>query len=214
MKNTLVGIPVLYNGSVCLQSFKSVIEEADLLIVDNGADEDVKQAIAQMGSYNDITHRVSLIRNDKNKYVTFAWNQILGAFLDNSCPYEYLVIMNSDLIMQPGWSKSLENNVWCIVNGGAYKVDTEVFEGIAGVFINFNKEMARLVYPLPESLKIWYNDTFIEKKFKKSGYKMIVKAGLLADHVHGGSVTVRQLPEFQEIIKQDMIEWETIKHTI
>jgi len=43
---------------------------------------------------------------------------------------------------------------------------------------------------------------------------MIVKAGLKANHVHGGSVTVRHLPEFQEVIQQDMIEWETIKHTI
>lgn len=214
MKNILVGIPVLYNGAVCLQAFKSVIEEADLLIVDNGSDADVKEAVNQMHSYNDGCIRVGLIRNTKNEYVTYAWNQLLASFLDNNCPYEQLVIMNSDLIMRTGWSKYLEDNVWCIVNGGAYNADTEVFEGIAGTFINFNKEMAKLVYPIPESLKIWYGDTFIEKKFKKAGYKMIVKSGLLADHVHGGSVTVRQLPEFQEVIQQDAVEWERIKHTI
>jgi len=214
MKRVLVGIPVLYNGAVCLQAFKSVIDEADLLIVDNGAEADVKEAINQIHVYNNGCIRVGLIRNAKNEYVTHAWNQILGAFLDENCPYEQLVIMNSDLIMQPGWSKYLEDNVWCIVNGGHYSVDTEVFEGIAGVFINFNKAMARLVYPLPEKLKIWFGDTYIEKKFKNAGYKMIVKAGLKANHVHGGSVTVRHLPEFQEVIQQDMIEWETIKHTI
>lgn len=212
MKKILVGIPVLYNGSVCLKAFKSVIDEADLLIIDNGSDADVKEVINKMLSEYQFTTRVNVIPYSKNIYVNPAWSVILEYFLESE--YEQLVIINSDLIVQPGWSKYLEDNVWCIVNGGTYSVDTEVFEGIAGVFINFNKEMARLVYPLPESLKIWYGDTFIEKKFKKAGYKMIVKAGLLADHVHGGIVTVGQLPEFQEIIKQDMIEWETIKYTI
>lgn len=210
----LVGIPVLYNGSVCLQAFKSIIEEADLLIVDNGAEQDVKEAINQMSSYNNGRIRVGLIRNEKNEYVTAAWNALLGAFLDSNCPHDQLVIMNSDLIMNPGWSKYLENNVWCIVNGGNYKIDTEVFEGIAGVFINFNKAMARLVYPIPKAIKIWYGDTWFEYKFRKYGYKMIVKAGLTGEHVHGGSITVRRLPEFQEIIQQDMIAWKEIEKTI
>ena len=212
MNNILVGIPALYAGDVCLRAFKSVIDEADLLIIDNGSAPDVKEAINKILHDYQFTTRVNVIPFSKNIYVNPAWSVILEYFLESD--YEHLVIMNSDLILYPGWSKYLEDNVWCIVNGGSYKVDTEVFEGIAGVFINFNKEMARLVYPLPAALKIWYGDTYIEKKFAKAGIKMIVKAGLLADHVHGGSVTVRGLPEFQDVIKQDMIEWETIKHTI
>lgn len=203
----LVGIPVLYYPEICKKAIDSVINEADVLIINNSQDIEMRRMFIQYDN------RVHFRHNLSNHYVNRSWNEILETFL-NSEGYDQLVIMNSDLIMQPGWSKYLEENVWCIVNGGSYKVNTEVFEGIAGVFINFNKEMARLVYPLPEKLKIWYGDTYIEKKFKKAGYKMIVKFGLLADHVHGGSVTVRQLPEFQEIIKQDMIEWEKIKYTI
>lgn len=207
MSKILVGIPVLYYPEICKKAIDSVINEADVLIINNSQDIEMRQMLIQYDNRAHFRHNLS------NHYVNRSWNEILETFL-NSEGYDQLVIMNSDLIMHPGWSKYLEENVWCIVNGGSYSVDTEVFEGIAGVFINFNKEMARLVYPLPESLKIWYGDTFIEKKFKKAGYKMIVKAGLLADHVHGGSVTVRQLPEFQEIIKQDIIEWQEIEKTI
>jgi len=207
----LIGIPVLYNGSVCLSAFKSVINEADLLIIDNNSESDVKEAIKQISSEH--PNKVWMLENEKNIFVTASWNVMLKCFLANDS-YDYLVIMNSDLIMRPGWSNYLEENVWCIPNTGNYTTDTEVFEGIAGIFINFNKEMARLVYPLPEQLKIWYSDAYIEYKFRKHGYKMIVKAGLTAEHVHGGSITVKRLPEFHEIIEQDLIEWEKIKPTI
>lgn len=210
----LVGIPVLYNGSVCLQAFKSVIEEADLFIVDNGAEEDVKQAILEMSGYNDIRHRVSLIRNENNQYVNYAWNQIIGAFLENSCPYEQLVIMNSDLIMTGGWSNHLVNGISCIPNDGGVSVDTDTFEGNAGVFIHLNKMMARLVYPIPDSIRLWYGDSFIQRKLHNEGYKQVIKAEMVCHHVHGGSVTVRRLPEFQEIIQQDMIAWKEIEKTI
>lgn len=211
---TLVGIPVLYNGLICLQAFKSVIDEADLLIIDNGSEDDVKQAITLMSAYNDISHRVSLIRNAKNEYVTFAWNQILAAFLDSNCPHEHLVIMNSDMVMQPGWSKHLIDGVSCVTTNGSHKVDTEVTEGVPGVFIHLNKAMARLVYPISATLRIWFGDTFIYNTLYKHGYKTVIKAGLIGDHVHNGSMTVKRLPEFQEVIQRDMIEWETIKYII
>jgi len=203
----LVGIPVLYNGNVCLKAFKSVIDEADLLIIDNGSEPDVKEAIKEI--YNSNFPRVKVVEFYKNEYVNPAWNEIISQFLLYR-DYDQLVIMNSDIIMQSGWSKYLVDGVSCIPNDGSVKIDTETFEGNAGVFIHLNKEMARLVYPIPDSIRVWYGDAFIQRKL----YKQVIKAGMICEHVHGGSVTVKRLPEFQEIIKQDMIAWETIKETI
>src|SRR5579859_4489331 len=98
----LVGIPVLYNGNTCLKAFKSVIGEADLLIIDNGSENDVKQAIREIWHEH---ANVKVIQNAENLFVNPAWNQIIKYFLDSK--YDQLVIMNSDLILELGWSSYL-----------------------------------------------------------------------------------------------------------
>lgn len=209
MNKILVGIPVLFNGDTCLRVFESVIGEADLLIVDNGANKDVKDAIY----LTRIKYpSVKAIRNDKNEYVNSGWNQILKYFLDSD--YEQLIILNSDLILLQGWSKYIIDGISAIPHEDKRDCDEEVFEGTPGVMIHLNREMAELVYPIPESIKIWFGDLWIYSKIRKAGYKTIVKAGLKALHFHGGSQTCNKLPEFQEIIEQDKIAWLEIEKTL
>ena len=70
-KKMLVGIPVFRLGNVASYTLNSVIDTpADVLIVDNGADADVKRAITAYP-------RAKVIVNEKNEYVNFAWNQIM-----------------------------------------------------------------------------------------------------------------------------------------
>ncbi len=215
MKKILVGIPVLYHGDVCLQAFKSIIEEADLLIVDNGSEADVKEAINQMHIYNNGSIRVGLIRNDKNKYVNPAWNQILGSFLDANCPYEQLIIMNSDLVMQPGWSDKIKDGISCIPTDGSHASDTLVTEGTPGVFIHLNKTMAKIAYPIPDAIKIWYGDNWIYDRIRKAGFETIVRTGMICTHIGNGSRTVNLVPNKTEIIAQDQVAWaELVKEFI
>src|ERR1700748_1918760 len=106
MKNILVGIPVLFNGETCLKAFRSVIDEADLLIIDNNSPKDVKQAIKQI--WNEKPN-IIIIANKENVYVNKAWSQIVKYFLKSD--YEQLVIMNSDLILDAGWSKYIIDGI-------------------------------------------------------------------------------------------------------
>lgn len=211
MKKPLIGIPCLYHGHICLKAFKSVIDEADLLIIDNGGDRSVKHAIGLMREEYG-TPRVNLIANAENKYVNPAWCQILKYFLASD--YEQLIIMNSDLIMMPGWSEHLVDGEICIPTDGSHTSDIEVFEGTAGVFIHLNKEMANLVYPIPESIKIWFGDNVIFGKLRKSGYKTIIKSKLIATHYQNGSQTVKILPGISELIELDKLAWAEIEKTL
>lgn len=205
----LCGIPCLYNGETCLKAFKSVVNEADLLIIDNGSEIDVKQAIKQIWyEYPN----VKVIQNQDNLFVNPAWNQIIEYFLDSQ--YDQLVIMNSDLIMEQGWSKHLEDKVSAIPNDGNQKFDEIVFNGTPGIFVNMNKEMAKLCFPIPDSIKIWFGDLFLYSKIRKAGFRTIVKSNLIGNHFHGGSQTCQKLRSFQEIIAQDKLAWVEIEKTL
>ena len=81
----------------CLRSLAE--PGVQLLLVDNGSDPDVKRAISGKGI---------VIRNAVNRYVNPAWNQILQVFLKRS-RYDILVIANSDLVLDPGWSEGCAN---------------------------------------------------------------------------------------------------------
>ncbi len=200
MVKILVGIPVLYNAEVCKKAIDSVTGEADVLIIDNGSEEDVKDMLAYYNCHKIVNHQ--------NIYVNSAWCQIINFFLNND--YDQLIIMNSDLIMKVGWSNYLVDGISCVPTDGSHKSDTNVTEGVPGVFIHLNKAMAKLVYPIPSEIKLWYGDTYIYNILYKYGYKTIIKSGLICEHVHNGSVSCRKLPEFQEVIQKDMEAWKSI----
>lgn len=201
----LVGIPVLFNGNTCLKAFKSVVGESDLLIIDNGSEKDVKQAIREIWHEH---ANVKVIQNAENLYVTEAWNQSLKYFLESN--YDQLVIMNSDLILEPGWSSYLVDGVSCIPTDGSHKEDEVVTQGSPGVFLHFNKAMAKLVYPIPNEIKLWYNDFWCYNILRNLGYKTIVRSGIIAQHFHGGSQSIAILPNKSEMIEDDKIAWRDI----
>lgn len=209
---SIVCIPCLYDGQTCLKAFRSVIAESDILILNNGGDRSVQQAI-DLFKGEQHTNRVSVFKSETNMYVTWAWNFFMQYFIKTDF-YDQLVIMNSDLILHPGWSSNLVDGISCIPCDGELKEDRIVFEGTPGVAIHLNREMAKLVYPIPQSIKIWFNDQYIFTKLRKAGYKTIVKANYIATHWHNGSQTCQKLPEFQTIIEQDKLAWLEIEKTL
>lgn len=207
----LTCIPCLYDGQTCLKAFRSVISESDILILNNGGDDSVKQAIDLFKSELH-PHAVLVFENEKNCYVTGAWNSFIKYFLENDF-YDQLVIMNSDLILEAAWSKYIVDGESAVPCNDETE-DKEVFAGTPGILITMNRDMAKLVYPIPSAIRIWHNDEYIYTKLRKAGYKTIVKAGLKALHWHGGSQTCQKLPEFQEIIAQDKLAWLEIEKTL
>lgn len=200
----LVGIPCLYGPEHTKASIASVINEADVLIIDNGADQSVKDVISQFDCLR--------IVNEKNIYVNPAWNQILEYFLWEKS-YDILVLMNSDLIMQEGWSDVLKNtpeDVVAIPNLGDFYLteDIEVHQGTAGVFIHLNRKQAKIVYPVPECCRVWFGDLFIYSVLRALGYMTIVRHELKAVHFHNGSNNVKRVLGIDKIIEEDKVQWE------
>jgi hypothetical protein len=200
--NLLVGIPLLYHGETCRKAINSVVNECDVLLVDNGADADVKEVINEF----DKRPNVFVIRHEVNQYVNPAWNDIMQFFL-NWNHWEQLVIMNSDLILSKGWSNHLVDGESCLVTDGSHKVETVATEGVPGVFIHGNTQMFKMVYPIPEEIKLWFGDFYTFSIWRELGYKTIIKPGLIAEHWHNGSQTIAILPNKSEMIEADKVAW-------
>jgi GT2 family glycosyltransferase len=194
----LVAIPVISGAEHTKMAIDSVVGEADVLVIDNNADDLTKLVL--------LREHIAVIENDKNEYVNFAWNQSIYYFLESD--YDTLIIMNSDLIMQPGWSKKLDQSQICIPTDGSHIEDVVVTEGTPGVFIHLNREMAEIVFPIPDDyIKIWWGDYFTYEVLRRLGYQTVVKAGLIANHYNGGSQSVNIVPDKESIIEQDKANW-------
>lgn len=216
----LVTIPCLYGPDHTRKSINSVIgrENVDVLLIDNGAEKSVKDALMH---YFDEKDHVHLIHNEKNIYVNPAWNQAINDFL--SCPeYDYLVIMNSDLIMQSDWNEVVTNRwnlepdeilIPTLSDNLPYKVNTGkgpsqiVHEGTPGVFITLNRKQAEMIYPIPSELKVWFGDNWIYDILRLVGYKTVIPVNLMANHFHNGSQNVQRVEGISEIIEGDKVNW-------
>lgn len=217
MDKILIGIPVLYGAYHCKEAIESVINKpnVDLLIIDNGAEQAVKNIV----QFYDILPNVTVISNKVNIFVNPAWNQIIDYFIHSD--HDRLIIMNSDLIMGNGWDEVCQKR-WAVnhdeillpVIGELHYVDTnianakKVYSGTPGVFITLNKEQAKIIYPIPSAINIWFGDNWIYEILRSSGYETLIPDNLLANHYW--SSTIQKLGNAGEIIEEDKIAWDTI----
>lgn len=211
----LVGIPVVTGALHCRAAIDSAKVGADVLVIDNGADEEVK---VMLDEYSD-DDWIYVLQNSKNIYVNPAWNQIIKWFLEHD-EYDYLVIMNSDLTMgclwycicQYRWHHDKDEILIPSINPkdeifpAPYMLPAKlVSSGTPGVFITLNKKQARLVYPIPESIKIWFGDNWIYEILRGIGYNTVIPPNLIG--TTSWSQTIKRVPEAPQIIEQDKIEW-------
>ena len=216
----LVCIPCLYGEVHTLEAIRSVHdrENVELLLIDNGAEHKVVNLI-WLYSQKEGVH---VIKNPENIYVNPAWNQGIKFFLDRP-EYSHIIIMNSDLIMQKDWSEVLLNR-WAnnpdeicipIIHEDKNPPDvstrlqsvTEVHEGTPGVFITMNRKQAEMIFPIPESLKVWFGDQLIYEVLRKF-YKTVIPDNLLCYHYW--SQNVSKVERISEIIEEDKRQWELI----
>lgn len=222
----LVGIPALYGYQHTKNAVESVLnqKDVDLLFIDNGGDEDIKKVVNDYHGHP----RFHLISNEYNIFVNPAWNVLMKHFLKSD--YELLCIMNSDLSLNKGWSDVIrkrlrvkqnesfvpkivtETRLFERVVDPSYMEAQTVTEGTAGVFITLTKAQCELVYPIPETLKIWFGDNWIYERLRKRGHITVIPSSLIA--IHGNSQTVSRLPGISELIEIDKLEWEKIKDSV
>ena len=203
MKNVMVGIPVIYCEEcvkLCLESLRE--QDSHVFIVDNDSTSEIKKMIE---SYPKLV-------NDRNLYVNPAWNQIMKYFLDSN--YEKLIILNSDMILNNDVIEKIsainidEDLSIILPNVSDHDMNEGTLEiewGYPGIMIVLTQKMAKLVYPIPESLKIWFGDDWIYRRLIKNGYKLRIYYDIKAHH--SGSRSIVSLKEASEIIEQDKLNW-------
>lgn len=203
MKNVMVGIPVIYCEEcvkLCLESLRE--QDSHVFIVDNDSTSEIKKMIE---SYPKLV-------NDRNLYVNPAWNQIMKYFLDSN--YEKLIILNSDMILNNDVIEKIsainidEDLSIVLPNVSDHDMNEgslEIEWGYPGIMIVLTQKMAKLVYPIPESLKIWFGDDWIYRRLIKNGYKLRIYYDIKAHH--SGSRSIVSLKEASEIIEQDKLNW-------
>lgn len=192
----LVGVPCYKDGPMvdrCLQSLRDPMVQ--LLIVDNGSGPDVKQAIDSKGI---------VIRNDVNRYVNPAWNQIMQFFLDRPGRYDLLVIANSDLGMTAGWASKLR------AHRSSHPQEQIIFgkvgpERSMGAFFAMTRRSVLACCPIPDDILIYGGDDFIFEVNRRVGFSETVAEGVTMTHAVSG--TISKSPELWEIGKPDNGCW-------
>ena len=218
----LVGIPCLYGFGHTRDAIESVIhkKDVDLLLIDNGAEHEVSQLIK---GYKDNYPNVTVIKNEVNIFVNPAWNQIINVFLMYN--HDYLLIMNSDLILHSKWRDVLDYYLTKYPNQIPVPYITtdssqlnksvqlnydndEVYNSTPGVCIVISKNHANKIYPIPQQIKVWFGDNWIYDNLRGMGYRTVVLPSFIS--YHSGSQNVSRLEGISEIIENDKIEWSKI----
>ena len=198
-------VPVLSSPQWVERCLKQI--QSDLLVIDNGSGMEVKEVIKD---YRKVV-------NDKNIYVNPVWNQAFRIFLCSD--YTHLAIISSDIIMMPGWEKFVKkhnrDNIIMLPDTvkehfkHSWTNKSHHIECWAGMFLFFDKKMVKICFPIPETVKIWFGDNWIQKKLERAGYVSTLFWDLHV--IHGNSQSVRSLgKEGIDIIEQDKIEWQKL----
>jgi len=223
-KEILITIPCLYGVEHTRECIESVIHKKNvsLHLVDNGAEIAVKELL---NHYKASYTNVILIHNEVNIYVNPAWNQGIEYFLREK-EFDYLIILNSDMTMYENWDLVLrkrlevypdEISMPTVINDRLFTdlvVDTEVIEGttvyggVNGAFILLNRKQAKIVFPIPSDIVVWFGDNYIFELLRGFGYKTLVIPNLICFHYI--SQNVQKVEGIGEIIEEDKIAWHEI----
>jgi glycosyltransferase involved in cell wall biosynthesis len=194
----LVGVPCYKGGSMVDRCLRSLEEPGvQLLIVDNGSTSDVKQVISGRGI---------VIHNDVNRYVNPAWNQMMRFFLDHQGSYDLLVIANSDLVLDSGWSAKLREHRQANRHEQTiFGIDTRRQRRSAGAFFAMTRSAVAASCPIPDDLLVFGGDDFIFYVSIGIGCREHVVPSITMTHVERG--TYDKSPEVWNIAQRDTDRW-------
>jgi GT2 family glycosyltransferase len=226
MPRFLIAIPFLCGPDHSKLAIESVLNQQyhDLLMIDNGSDAQTK---AVLNHYHSLEN-VHIISNPENIYVNPAWNQAME-FFNERPQYDYLILMNSDLILQKEWFIELEtffnsneNKIPVpIITDDLNKYSTidksfnVIYGGISGVFVVVPRSGLKRVYPIPDGIKVWFGDNWIYDILRGVGYETGVLNSLITHHWWGGSRSIAKTPNVLHRIELDKINWhETVCHLV
>ncbi len=204
----LVGVPVFRIPELverCIVSLTST--PADVLVIDNAADWEVKQVIKRHDT------KLKVITTDTNTYCNGGWNLILEYGLKYG--YDIIGLGSSDATLKEGWQSALNNRaaahkkeVW-IASLTPSSAEVEKVESVAGFFNFLPREAAELVYPIPVTLRHWFGDQYMFEKLRANGWDTVILNTLQATHQQS-AITFRT-PEAYTVIEQDKLAWKELR---
>jgi len=206
--NILVGIPVFRVPELVEKSILSLVgPTADVLVVDNASDWEVRQVIKRH------KEKVKVIVSEHNTYCNGGWNLILQYGIDNG--YDLIGLGSSDATLKPGWQQALRNRaemvkdeVW-VASLKDSNMEAEIVTSTAGFFNFLPLAAAKLVYPIPVTLRHWFGDQYMFEKLRDNGWKTVVLNTLQATHQQS-AITCRT-PEAYTVIEQDKLAWKELR---
>lgn len=205
MNKFSVIIPTLWKSNRIHQLLGDLIssEFVDEIILIDNADKYFE--------YYEALDKVKLIQVKENMYVSPAWN--LGVEIAKN---EHIAICNDDINFNPNlFALFLHNDIEGIVGQSSnnYNNSYDEIPGLAklegtrpwgwGSLILTQK---KYWIPIPEELKVWYNDDFMTEinpcpKWVLHNFTILTEMSTTSD-----------LPEFNQIKENDKIEWQKIKN--
>jgi GT2 family glycosyltransferase len=206
MARVLVGVPVFRVSELVYRCLASLVgTPADVLVIDNAADADVKHVLRQFP--------IRTIVNATNEYCNGAWNQVMQHGLAQD--YDLIGLGSSDAILSPGWCEALHkrmasfpNEVW-IPTLKETPVDAEYADSVAGYFSFLPRAAVEIVYPIPYTLRHWFGDQYMFEKLRRNGWKTAILGSVRA--VHEQSAITARTPEAYTVIEQDKVAWKELR---
>lgn len=203
----LVGVPVFRLPDLvgrCLHALRGA--GADVLAIDNAADQDVKEVLKVFPEY-------VIISNQVNGYCNGAWNQILQYGIENN--YDIIGLGSSDVTLHSGWyekivkrAEEFPNEVWIPCVGSPS--EGVIYNPNTGWHFSFlPRKAAEIVFPIPSTIKHWFGDNHMHEALTKNGWRHVLLNEVSCDHEQS-AITFRT-PEAYAVIDQDAKEWEEIK---
>jgi glycosyltransferase involved in cell wall biosynthesis len=212
--NLLVCLPVFRNAALVDRCLKAIVDTpATILVVDNAADAETKAVLVK---YKD---RIEWLENPENMNCNWAWNK----GLERADEFDVIALGSSDVVLPPHWYETVEKRLHdysdevLLPDVGPHtetvaSPDSEhgtVSENIAGAFTFMSATAARIVRPIPSSLKFWFGDEWMFTILRRLGWKTVVLTDLKAYHLQSSSMNVE--PSLYQTIEEDKKAWDQIQ---
>jgi GT2 family glycosyltransferase len=204
----LVGVPVFRVPDLVEKCIISLTEQpADVLVIDNASDWEVKQVIKRHAN------KIQVIVSDTNTFCNGGWNLILEYGISHG--FDIIGLGSSDAVLKYGWQDAVRNRankasneVWIASQVPSNEEVTKV-ESVAGFFSFLPLAAAKLVYPIPNTIRHWFGDQYMFEKLRANGWNTVILNTLQA--VHQQSAITYVTPEAYTVIEQDKLAWKELR---
>lgn len=163
------------------------------------------------------------IRNKTDQFATGCWNQTVEYFLKHP-EYDCLRLGFTDVVMHKNWKEILEKNwdedqaIMPNFTDSLARLHTspsDIVEGQKSVkdggtpadCVFLSRKLVELVFPVPEAIKLWYNDEYIFSIMRELGYETVVLENLYAFHYGSIILTGTYGAESSARIDIDQYNW-------